>query len=190
MADKKQNCSLLTLFLTLFKIGAFTFGGGYAMIPLIQREVVEDKKWLSNDEFVDIIALVQTAPGAVAINTAVFLGYRLRKLKGALVAVIGVALPSFLIILLIASVFISFETNPIVQKALMGIRPAIVSLLVYTIYHLGKRVIKKVKEIALFGLSFFGILMFNIHPIIVLITAGLIGYFTYEDIENIEVNDP
>ena len=108
---------LIELFISIFKIGAFTFGGGYAMIPLIEEEVVKNKGWLSKEEFVDILVVAQSLPGALAVNTSVFLGYKISGIFGAITALLAVVLPSFFIILLIAMFFMQFRSNYYVNAA-------------------------------------------------------------------------
>lgn len=117
-----------TLFLTFFKIGAFTIGGGYAMLPLIQREVV-GKGWMEDDDFMDLFAVTQSLPGAFAINISIFIGYRLKKTLGAVVCMLGSVLPSFLIILFIALFFTKVSDNIWVEKAFKALRPATVALI-------------------------------------------------------------
>ena len=117
------------LFITFFKIGTFTIGGGYAMIPLIQREVVERRRWLSDTEMLDVIALSQTMPGILAANIAALVGQRLRGTRGALLAVLGNILMPIIFILLIALFFRQFKDNPTVEHIFMGIRPAVVALI-------------------------------------------------------------
>lgn len=117
------------IFMTFLRIGAFTIGGGWAMIPLIEREVVDSRKWINKEEFLDAITLVQILPGVIAINTAVFVGYRIRGFKGSLVAVLGSALPSFFIILGIAVFFTRFQENETVIAIFKGIRPVVISLI-------------------------------------------------------------
>ena len=114
-------------FKTFFKIGIFTLGGGYAMIPLIEEEVVNNKKWVSRDEMLDLIAIAQSCPGVFAINIATFIGYKLRKTRGAICTTLGTAMPSFLIILAIAMFFSQFKDNKVVAAIFRGIRPAVVS---------------------------------------------------------------
>ena len=119
----------LQSFKTFFKIGIFTLGGGYAMIPLIEAEVVDKHKWITKQEFVDLIAIAQSCPGVFAINMSIFIGYKLRKLRGAVSCALGTALPSFLIILAIAMFFHQFQENPVVASMFRGIRPAVVALI-------------------------------------------------------------
>jgi len=128
----------LESFKTFFKIGIFTLGGGYAMIPLIEAEVVDKHKWISKEEFLDLIAIAQSCPGVFAINISIFIGYKLRKERGALATAIGTALPSFLIILAIAMFFHQFQDNPVVASIFRGIRPAVVALIAVPTFNLAK----------------------------------------------------
>ena len=117
-----------TLFITFVRIGAFTIGGGYAMLPLIQREVV-DRGWMSKEEFIDLFAVAQSLPGVFAVNISIFVGYKLKKLTGSVICALGTILPSFLIILAIALFFTQFRENEWVEKAFKGLHPAVVALI-------------------------------------------------------------
>lgn len=163
------------LFLTFFQIGAFTFGGGYAMVPLIQQEVCNKKGWLSEEDFLNCLALAQSAPGPLAVNTATYIGYKLRGLGGALAAAGGAILPSFLIILVIASTFQRFAELAWVQKAFLGMRPAIFMLMAFAVYSLGKKSLKG-KGILLAAL-YFGLLLLGLSSYWVLILAGVVGFW-------------
>ena len=121
--------TIWTLFGTFLKIGAFTFGGGYAMIPLIQKEVVEKRNWITNEDVLDIIAIAESTPGPIAVNSATFVGYRVCGFWGALCGTLGVVLPSFLIIAGISYVLQAFESNRIVQYAFAGIRAGVLALI-------------------------------------------------------------
>lgn len=116
-------------FSTFFKIGLFTLGGGYAMIPMIEDEMVSRRKWIDKNDFVDLLAVAQTVPGVFAVNMSIFIGYRLRGLRGSIVAALGTILPSFLIILAIALFFTHFQENATVEAIFKGIRPAVVALI-------------------------------------------------------------
>ena len=120
------------------KIGTFTLGGGYAMLPLIQREVVDRKKWIDEEEFLNMIALAQAAPGLIAVNSAIFLGWRIGGWRGVCGAVLGAVLPSFLIILAIAMVFSEWKELPAVEAAFKGIRPAVVALIAAPLFKMAK----------------------------------------------------
>lgn len=128
----------LQLFWTFFKIGSFTFGGGFAMVPLIQREVIDRKNWVERSEFLELLALAQSAPGPIALNMAVFVGYRVAGYRGAFSAVGGVILPSFAVILLIAMYFQAIRTNPTVDAIFKGISPAVVALIIAPIINLSR----------------------------------------------------
>lgn len=121
---------LFQLFWSFFKIGLFTFGGGYAMIPLIQREVIDRKGWIAEDDFLDLLTVAQSAPGPISLNTSVFVGYKMRGYAGALAAIFGVVLPSFAIILLVAMFFADVRQNAVVDAAFKAMRPAVVALII------------------------------------------------------------
>ena len=129
-----EQTSLFELFRSFFKIGMFTFGGGYAMVPLIEAEVIERRRWLAQNEFLDLLTLAQSSPGPIAINTSVFIGYKVRGLKGAVAA----SLPSFLIILIVAIFFAGIRHNPVIDAAFKGMRPAVVALIVVPVFSLAR----------------------------------------------------
>ena len=141
------------LFWTYLKIGTFTLGGGYAMLPLIQREVVDRKGWIDEEEFLNMIALAQAAPGLIAVNSAVFIGWRVGGWRGVCGAVLGAVLPSFLIILAIAMVFSDWKELPAVEAVFKGIRPAVVALIAAPLVKLAKSAMKdkgqKAKDVGL-----------------------------------------
>ncbi|TZE82918.1 chromate transporter [Calorimonas adulescens] len=166
---------LFELMMSFFKIGAFTLGGGYAMVPLIQEEVVEKKGWIDESEFLNIIAIAQSAPGPIAINTAVFTGYRLKGISGAVFATLGAVLPSFLIILIVATFFLSVKDSAVVKRAFMGIRPAVVALIVYSVVRLVKSNDVKGYAFIIPLLACLGIVLFNLHPILIIVLAAISG---------------
>ena len=166
----------LDSFLTFFKIGLFTIGGGYAMIPLIEAEVIEKKKWVSHDEFVDLMAIAQSCPGIFAVNIAIFIGYRLRRVKGALVSCIGTALPSFIIILLIALFFHQFKDNQMVAAAFRGIRPAVVAMIAVPTFNLAKKAKLNRFTFWIPIASALLIWLLGVSPILIIIAAGVVGY--------------
>jgi chromate transporter len=134
------------LFYTYLKIGTFTLGGGYAMLPLIQREVVDRKGWIDEEEFLNMIALAQAAPGLIAVNSAIFIGWRIGGWKGVCGAVLGAVLPSFVIILAIAMVFREWKELPAVEAAFKGIRPAVVALIAAPLFKMAKSAMKSKKS--------------------------------------------
>ena len=159
------------MFITFVRIGAFTIGGGYAMIPLIQREVVQVRKWMSPKEFIDMLALAQSAPGVIAINTAIFIGYKLKGVRGSIVTALGCALPSFVIILLIAMVFTNFKDNPVVERIFKGIRPAVVALIAAPLYNMAKAAGVTWKTIFIPLIAALLIWGLNISPVWVIVAA-------------------
>lgn len=165
-----------TLFKTFFKIGAFTLGGGYAMIPIIEEEVVNKHKWANREEMLDLIAVAQSCPGVFAINISTFIGYKLRKKRGALCTTLGTALPSFLIILIIALFFHRFMDVPWIAAMFRGIRPAVVALIAAPTFNLAKSAKIGLGNcwipIATAGLIY----AMGVNPIYIIIAAGLGGY--------------
>lgn len=165
----------LDLFLVFFKIGAFTLGGGYAMVPLIEKEVVDNKGWLDKQEFIDSLALAQSSPGPIAVNTAVFVGYKSSGILGAICTTLGAILPSFIIILLIALFFRNIKDNIYVEKAFKAIRPAIVALIAAPIYNMSKSVGINKKTIFIPILVAVLISFAGITPILFILVAAVGG---------------
>jgi chromate transporter len=167
---------LAEVFITFFKIGIFTLGGGYAMIPLIEEEVVNRHRWVSKEELLDLIAIAQSCPGVFAINIATFIGYKLNKERGAIVSAAGTALPSFLIILIIAMFFHQFEDNRVVAAMFRGIRPAVVALIAVPTFNLGKQAQLNKYTIWIPIVSALLIWLLGVSPIWIIILAGIGGY--------------
>ncbi len=163
-------------FTTFFKIGLFTLGGGYAMIPLIEAEVVDKHKWVTKEEFLDIIAIAQSCPGVFAINMSVFIGYKLRKLPGAISAALGSALPSLIIILLIAMFFSRFQDNPVVESIFRGIRPAVVALIAAPTFNLAKSAKISLSNCWIPIASALAIWLMGVNPMYIILIAGFSGY--------------
>ena len=166
----------LSLFKTFMKIGIVTFGGGYAMISIIEAEVVDKHHWMTKEEFVDAIAITQTCPGALAINMSSFLGYKLAKIPGAIICTLGTSLPSFLIILVIAMFFHQFQDNKIVAALFAGIRPAVVALIVVPTFQLAKNAKITIINCWIPLLSALAIWLVGVNPIWVVIAAAIGGY--------------
>ena len=166
----------MTLFLIFLKIGFFTLGGGYAMIPQIEAEIVDRHKWMDRKEFLDLIAVAQTCPGALAVNMSVFVGYKLKKLPGAIMATLGVALPSFIIILLIAMFLGKFKDNAIVASVFNGIRPAVVALIAAPVFSLARAARITWTNCWIPIASALFIYLLGVNPIYILVAAGMCGY--------------
>ena len=165
----------LELFWIFFKIGAFTLGGGYAMVPLIQAEIVNKKKWIEEEEFVKLLALAQSSPGALAVNISVFVGYKMKKMLGVIVTVIAATLPSFIIILLIASLFSNIQDNIYVIKAFKAIRPMVVALIAASVYTIGKSAKINRKTLWIVILVAVMVAFFKFPPIIMIILGAFSG---------------
>ena len=164
------------LFATFFKIGTFTIGGGYAMIPLMQREVVDRRGWLTEGEMLDAIALAQTMPGIMAANIASLVGQRLRGVKGAIVAVTGNILMPIVFIILIALLFRRFEEIPAVQHIFMGLRPAVVALIAAPVFTLGRKAGVNLRNVWIPILAAALIWLVGVSPVIVILLALLCGW--------------
>lgn len=169
----------LDIFYTFSKIGAFTIGGGYAMLPLIQKEVVEKKKWLTQEDFVDILAISQSAPGVFVINISIFIGERLKGFKGSVVAAIGSALPSFVTILVIAMFFSRFRENEVVNSIFKGIRPAVVALIAVPLIGMSRSVNLNKYTSVIPVLTTLAIVLLGISPIYIIISGALLGVFYF-----------
>lgn len=163
-------------FKIFFKIGAFTIGGGYAMVPLIENEIVDKHKWLSREDFVDLLAISQSAPGILAVNISIFIGYRLRGIRGSIVTALGTVMPSFLIILAIALFFHNYQDNAVVEKIFKGIRPAVVALIAAPTFKMAKSAKITRYNIWIPIVSALLIWLLGFSPIWIIIAAGIGGY--------------
>jgi len=163
------------LFYTFFKIGAFTLGGGYAMIPLIEIEIVERKKWLTKEEFLDFLVLAQSAPGILAVNISILTGNALKGKKGALTATIGTVLPSFLCILFIAVFLTQFQDNETVQKFFRAVRPAVVALIAVPVFNLAHTAKITWKTAIIPVTCALLIWLLGVSPILIIIVAAALG---------------
>ncbi|MHB0857572.1 MAG: chromate transporter [Anaerolineae bacterium] len=167
---------LLELFWTCLKIGAFTLGGGYAMVPLMEREVCgPPRRWFTPQEFLDLVVVSQCAPGPIAVNSVVFVGYRLKGYLGAVVATVGVVLPSFAIILAIAAFLVGFRANPFVEGAFQGIRPAVVALILATAFQLARSAKRNIAGLVVAAITLAAVLILDASPITVIVVAGVAG---------------
>ncbi len=175
--EHAQEHALRALCMTFLKIGAFTFGGGYAMIPMIQREAVETHRWIDESEMLNMIAIAESTPGPIAINTATFIGYKVRGFWGALVATTSVVLPSLLVISLVSLALAFVQNNVWVQSAFAGVRAGVVVLILGAVMKLARHCKKDVFHLSLILAAFFCVLFFDINSIYVLIGAGAVGVF-------------
>ena len=167
--------TLLELYLTFFKLGLFTFGGGYAMLPLLEREVVDKKGWASHEEILDYYAIGQSTPGIIAINTSTFCGYKVGGNIGGIVANLGFISPSIIIISIIAKFLQSFSHLAIIQHAFSGIRVAVCALVFYSVLKMIKKDANTGLKFMVFVLTFVAIGFLSISPIVVVVTVGVFG---------------
>ncbi len=163
------------LFTAFFRIGAFTFGGGYAMIPLIQHEMVEKKGWISDDDILEIIAIAESTPGPIAINTATFVGYRTCGVFGAAAATFGVVLPSFVIISVIARLLSEFSDIKAVQYAFNGIRAGVLALVLKALYTMYKKAPKKLLSYIVMAAAFAVTAFFGVNVLLVVLCCAAFG---------------
>lgn len=166
------------IFLTFLKIGAFTFGGGYAMVPLIQREVVEKNHWLSDEDILEIVAIAESTPGPIAINSATFVGFRTAGFLGALCATLGVVLPSFFVISLVSLVLEQFENLLVLQYAFNGIRAGVLALILKALISMYKKSPKGAVSYVVMGLAFVSVAVFKINILAVIVACAVIGLIT------------
>lgn len=166
---------IFQIFITFLKIGPVTFGGGYAMIPVIEREVVEKNKWVKTKDVAEVFAIAESIPGAIAINSATFIGYRLAGIKGAIAAMLGVLLPTFCIVIILSILFIYVKDNPYVEAAFTGIRAAIVALITYAAVKIGKTAVYDKTTWVISGITVLVLFFLKFHPVLVILSGILIG---------------
>ena len=171
---------LWELFITFFKIGGFTFGGGYAMIPLIQKEVVDNKKWVSDEDILDIVAIAESTPGPIAINSATFIGYRTAGVLGSFFATLGVVLPSFVIISLIAYLLNEFATYNIVKWAFFGIRAGVLSLVTKSLWTMYKKAPKGILALIISIVALALVAFLKVNALIVIGLGAVAGLVSSE----------
>lgn len=177
MADRDYSKLrlLLSLFSVFFKIGAFTWGGGYAMLPLIKNEVVEKKKWITSEDFIDGIAVSQSLPGPIAVNTATFVGHKISGRLGSIVAVTGAILPSLTVIVVVAMFFLQFKDLKLVQNFFKGANPAIAALIVSSVLDIGKSALKNKRDIIISVGLLLLLIYLKIHPILAILISATLG---------------
>ena len=170
---------LWTLFITFARIGGFTFGGGYAMLPMLQKELVEKHNWTTEEDLMDFYAIAQCTPGVIAVNVSTFIGHKLRGLPGAIAASLGFISPSILIITLIAAFLESFASNVYVAHALAGIRVCVCVLILNSVLALGKKAIKNKLSWVIFLISAVLASFTNVPTVAIVLGAGVVGYILY-----------
>lgn len=180
MIDKIKN--LFNLYFSFAKIGTFTIGGGLAMMPMMQSELIEKRKWITDEELIDYYAVGQSTPGIVAVNVATFVGYKQMGIIGGIFATLGMVTPSLIIIMILASLINSINDFPIIQKALKGINVAVAALLTSTIINFMKKTIKKFTNAIFMMISFLLVFVFKLPSFWIILFALLIGVvLTYKE---------
>ncbi len=167
---------LIDLYVAWFKMGLFTFGGGYAMLPMIQKEVIEKHHWATEDEIMDYYAIGQCTPGIIAVNTATFVGYKVKKDIGGIIATLGVVSPSIIIISILSTLISNFSEIPVVQHALSGIQIAVCVLMYVAIEKLLKKGVKDVPTFLIFAGAFVLAYFTDISTVVLVLIAGAVGY--------------
>lgn len=173
------NVTTKNIFLTFLKIGAFAFGGVYSMLAFFERELVHRKKWLSHEDFAEGVVISQLTPGAPIVNTGIFIGYNLKRLKGALASVIGQILPSFVMVLIIGYLYVKYKEIELMRSMLKGVGAAVVGLVVSVVYSMGKKFLKDYKSISIAMIAFICLGVFKLNPIVLIIVSGIGGLIVY-----------
>jgi chromate transporter len=167
---------LTALFVSFFKIGAIAFGGGYAVAPLFQKEIVEHRKWITHEELTDIMAMAQTLPGIIMTNSATMIGYRVSGFWGAVLATTASISPTFVITILVTAFFWNYTGNPLVRKTFTGILIGVTSLIIYSITKMWKSAVKNYFDILIVLLSSACLILFKINAVFVILGAAIIGF--------------
>lgn len=172
---KNSISRYLQLFWLFFKIGPSTFGGGYAMIPVLEREMVEKRGWISRQEMNDLMSLAGSAPGGVGVNASAFIGYRIGKVPGAVAATVGITLPTFLIVFILSSIYSVFQHEPKVQAAMKGIHGAIIGLIAVAAYNMAKNALFDRTTITIAAVSLIVLMVTSINPTFMILIGLVLG---------------
>ncbi|MGG7096737.1 chromate transporter [Clostridium sardiniense] len=170
---------LIQLFFTFLKIGTFSFGGGYAMIPFSQREIIENHQWINNNVFMDIIGISQMTPGPVAINSATFVGYKVSGVFGSIAATLGVVTMSFILVSIASKAMEKFKESKVLKGALLGMRPVLIALIIQAFFDLAKDAYIDIKSVIITLIIGALLLSKKVHPIIAIIISGILGSIFY-----------
>ena len=174
---KKTPKFYFNLFLSTFTISAFTFGGGYVIVPLMNKKFVEKLKWVEEKEMLDFVAIAQASPGPIAVNTSILVGYRLAGVFGAFIAVLGTVLPIFVIVSVVFLLYAKFRSNPVVNAAMLGMRIGIAAVLIDVVITMAKSIIKEksVLSVAIMILAFIAAYFFKVSILLILLVCAVIG---------------
>lgn len=177
---KKDLHFYWTLFFSTFTISAFTIGGGYVIVPLMQKRFAKELKWIEEDEMLDLVAIGQSAPGPIAVNTSILVGYRMAGVVGAFLAILGTILPPLIIITVISYFYIAFRDNTIVKALLLGMQAGVAAVIVDVVYSMASKIIKnkRVLPVIVMVLAFIAAAFFNVNIVIILLVCGVLGAYT------------
>lgn len=169
-----------TLFLSTFTLSAFTFGGGYVIVPLMQKRFVKELNWIDEDEMLDLVAIGQSSPGPIAVNTSIIVGYRMAGILGSILAVVGTTLPPLIIITIISFFYQAFSENPVVSALLLGMQAGVAAVIVNVVINMAAKIIKarQVLPIVMMVLAFAAAILLNINIVIILLVCGVVGAYT------------
>jgi len=179
LGEKEMLSLIIDIFLTFLKIGAFTFGGGYAMLPFIQAEIIDIKGWLTTKDFVDIIAIAEMTPGPIAINSSTFVGYKIAGFWGSVAGTIGVIFICTVLSAVVARYFFKFKDNKVLKALFKGIRPATIVLIGSAVFAVGKVALIDIKSIAIGIGIFIALFKFQLNPILGIVLSGILGAVLY-----------
>ncbi len=178
-AFPRTNIKTKAIFLVFLKIGAFALGGVYSMLSFFERELVQKRKWMNHDEFAESVVIGQLTPGAPIVNTGIYIGYTLKKLRGALATVFGQVLPSFVLVLIIAYIYIKYKEIALLKALLKAIGAAVVGLIASVVYNMGRKILKDSKSIAFAVIALICLAVFKVNPIFLIIVAAIAGVLLY-----------
>lgn len=170
---------LINIFLTFLKIGAFSFGGGYAIVSFMQKEIIQNKAWLDIREFVDIIAIAEITPGPIAVNSSTYVGYKVAGILGSILGTVGVLLVPTILALALSVYIKKFKNQKWVKWVLRGMRPAVLGIIAAACFSIGKISLIDYKSIAIGALAFFGVFKFKLSPILAIVLSGFLGLVLY-----------
>ena len=189
MNPENKLKQLMSLFLSFFQVGLFTFGGGYAMLPMLQKECIEKKGWTTEEELLDVFALAQCTPGIIAVNTATYIGKKQAGVAGSVCTTLGVIAPSLILISLIAALLQNFADYPAVQHALAGVRAAVVALIFVSVFKMAKSALKNAVSIVIAVCAFLLVALFGVSPVAIVVAAALVGYLFLGGLETKKEDD-
>ncbi len=175
----KNDVSIRDILKVFLKIGTFAFGGVYSMLAFFERELVDKKKWLTHDEFAESVVMGQLTPGAPIVNTGIFIGYMLKKLKGALATVAGQVLPSFILVLVLSFLYVKYKEIALLKAFLKGIGAAVVGLIASVVFSMSKKLLKEYKGIFIAVVAFVCLAVFKLNPIGLIVAAGIAGLILF-----------